>query len=223
MADRTQITRAILTMQYLPNSPITERNVESVIDTFEMVLSDLPAETVEAATRQYLSTETFFPTPGRLREITMDLQMLAIGLPTPAEAWGMVLSANKYVEKVLCSIGHELYMTASNSKENYQSDLRAYSVHFDNCDICTDGGFREDYTHPAVAETVRLLGGRETILTNNPTADRARFIEAYREVVTRERTKTAMLPKVKQYIEATKQNSLQAGEAVKQLTKGMSK
>lgn len=223
MANRPQITRAILTMQYLPNSPITERNVESVIDTFEMVLSDLPAETVEAATRQYLSTETFFPTPGRLREIAMDLQMIAIGLPTPAEAWGMVLGANKYIEKVLCKTGHALYITACNSRDSYQNDLRAYSIHFDNCDICTEGGFREDYHHPAVAETVRLLGGREIILTDNPTADRARFIDAYREVVSRERTKTAMLPAVKNYIAETKAKALPMGEAVKQLTKGMSK
>lgn len=220
MANRTQITRAILTMQYLPNSPITERNVESVVDTFEMVLSDLPAETVEAATRQYLSTETFFPTPGRLREIAMDLQMLAIGLPTPAEAWGMVLGATKYIEKVLCERGYELYKTACNSKENYIADLRSYSMHFDACDICTEGGFVEDYGHSAVAETVRLLGGREVILTDNPTADRARFIDAYREVVSRERTKSAMLPAVKNYVQS---KALPMGQAIKQLTKGFEK
>ncbi len=219
MANRTQITRAILTMQYLPNSPITERNVESVVDTFEMVLSDLPAETVEAATRQYLSTETFFPTPGRLREIAMDLQMLAIGLPTPAEAWGMVLSANKYTEKVLCQIGYDLYTACANSS-NYNENLRAYSMHMDECTTCVMGGYKEDYGHPSVAETVRLLGGRDIILTDNPTADRARFIEAYREVVARERTKTAMLPAVKNYVE---QKSLEVSSQIKQLSKGMSK
>jgi hypothetical protein len=223
MADRIQITRAVLTMQYLPNSPITERNVESVVDTFEMVLSDLPAETVEAATRQYLSTEIFFPTPGRLREIAMDLQMLAIGLPTPAEAWGMVLSANKYSEKVLCQTGFDLYTAACNARETYQADLLTYSKHLKDCTVCVEGGYHEDYGHPSVAETVRLLGGRDIILTDNPTADRARFIEAYREVVARERTKTAMLPKVKQYIETTQQKSLSTDGAIKQLTKGMSK
>lgn len=222
MANRQEITRHILTMQYLPNSPITGTNVESVIDTFEIVLSDLPAETVEAATRQYLSTGTFFPTPGRIREIAMDLQMIAIGLPAPAEAWGMVLTANKYREKVLCEEGSRLYDTALSGQE-YSANLRLYSMHMDTCGICDSGGFHEDYGHPVVEETVKLLGGRDVILTDNPTADRARFIEAYREVVARERMKTAMLPSVKSYIADKKFIELQAKEQIKQLSKGMSK
>lgn len=223
MANRTQITRAILTMQYLPNSPITERNVESVIDTFEMVLSDLPAETVEAATRQYLSTETFFPTPGRLREIAMDLQMLAIGLPTPAEAWAQVNNAYQYQDPMFCEAGANLRDKCGNPNSNYWTAIADYQKHMGECEICTTGGFSEKYGHPVVAETVRLLGGREIILTNNPTADRARFLDAYREVVSRERTKTAMLPTVKNYVEETRVKSLPNTDAIKRLTQGMKK
>jgi len=208
-------------MQYLPNSPITDRNVEKVIDTFEMILSDLPAETVEAATRQYLSTGIFFPTPGHIREIAMDLQMLAIGVPTPTEAWGMVMTGLKAVESVFCTDGASLRDTyiSNQTPEN----LSQYSRHVDSCHICLLGGFQEVYAHPAVTETVRLLGGRDIILTDNATSDRARFVDAYREVVARERMKTAMLPEVKQYVDTTKTKALSMRDAVKQLVKGFAK
>lgn len=199
MATKEEITRAILSMRYLPNSPITEKNVSEIINTFEMVLSDLPPETIDAATRQYLGVETFFPTPGRIREIAMDLQMLAMGIPTPAEAWGMVLTGEKHIESVWCETGAKLRNTYLENQIN--SNMREYSGHMAGCKICALGGIKEVYAHPVVAKTVRLLGGRDTIITDNPTADRARFIDAYREIVARERTKTAMLPEVRGYIE----------------------
>src|SRR5689334_9837892 len=102
MSNRLQITKVVLSLQFMPNSPIKDGNVENVIDMFEAGLSDLPIETLEAATRQYIATETFFPMPGRIREIAMDLQMLAIGVPSPAEAWGMVLTAERHVESMWC-------------------------------------------------------------------------------------------------------------------------
>lgn len=224
MATRKEITGIILKMQYLPNCPVNESNIEIVVDTFEMVLSDLPIETVQAAAWQYLSTETFFPAPGKLREIAMDLQMLAMGIPTPAEAWGMVLTANKYQEKVLCVKGLELWNKCLKQDEKYFVNMREYDLHTENCMQCDSGGYREDYGHPAVKETVRLLGGSDVILTDNPTADRARFIEAYREVMAQERTKTAMLPEVRGYVQAT-QNRIptDSNNRIKQLSERLTK
>jgi hypothetical protein len=219
MANKEQITRAILSMRYLPNSPITPANIPEIVSMFEVVLSDLPAETVDATTRQYLGTETFFPTPGRLREIAMDLQMLAMGVPTPAEAWGMVLTAETHVPSVWCEAGAELRKPVL--PKDYSAALYAYSKHMDSCDICKLGGLQEVYSHPVVAETVKILGGRDVIITDNPTSDRARFIDAYREIVARERTKTAMLPEVKNYVAEKSQNLIADG--VKQLAKGLSK
>jgi len=88
----------------------------------------------------------------------------------------------------------------------------------DTCEICTLGGLKEVYSHPVVAETVKVLGGRDVIITDNPTADRARFIDAYREIVARERTKNAMLPVVREYVQ-DKQKSLVAG-SIKALAEG---
>ena len=189
---------------------------------FTDVLADLPIETVEAAVEQYLSVETFFPAPGKLRETAMDLQMLALGIPTPAEAWGMVISANLIQEARFCETGARLRDNAMNPNGGYGKVLRDYSLHVDECSICDAGGYRETYAHPAVTETVKLLGGREAILTDNPAADRARFSDAYREVIARERMKTAMLPEVKEYVRE-KRAQLDAGAQIKQLTKGMTK
>ena len=219
MTSRIEIAKLILSMKFYPNSPITDKSVETVIDSFDDTLSDLPFEAVEAAVKQYKSTETFFPTPGKLREIAMDLQMLAMGVPSPAEAWGMVLTGEKHVPSVWCEDGARLRKEASNSYENQP----AYNRHMNDCDICCLGGFREVYNHPVVAETVRVLGGRDIIITDNPTADRARFIDAYREIVARERRKAAMVPDVKAYLVETKHNLMDAGNQIKQLTKGLTK
>lgn len=221
MATRAQIARAILLMQFLPNSPVNDRNVETVVDTFELVLSDLPVEDVDAAARQYLSVGTFFPTPGVLRETAMDLQLLAIGVPTSTEAWGMVRSGLKLIESVFCEAGALL-------RDGYLSqqttgNLVLYSQHVDACSICTlGGGYREQYAHPVVAETVRLLGGRDVILTENVVADRARFVEAYREVVARERMKTAMLPEVSKFVADKKQRALGLRAGIEELVKQLS-
>lgn len=220
MASRLDISKLILSMKYYPNSPINDSSVQTVIDSFEDTLSDLPVETVEAAVKQYKSSETFFPTPGRLRELAMDLQMLAMGVPTPAEAWGMMLTAVRHVPSVWCEIGADLRQLAMGLSGGKDQE---YYRHMDICDICKPGGLREVYTHPVVAETVKILGGRDVIITDNPTADRARFIDAYREIVARERRKAAMLPDVKAYIEEKRTTALEAGSQIKQLTKGMTK
>lgn len=220
MTTRIEISKLILSMRYYPNSPITDISVQAVIDSFEDTLSDLPFETVEAAVRQYKSSETFFPTPGKLREIAMDLQMLAMGVPTPTEAWGMVLTAEKHVPSVWCEQGAELRELSMGLGAGKAQE---YYGHMDKCEICKPGGLREVYDSPVVGATVAALGGRDVIITDNPTADRARFIDAYREIVARERRKAAMLPDVKAYVTETKNNMLNAGGQIKQLAKGMSK
>src|SRR5690349_9083007 len=91
-------TLAILDLiKRLPNSPIVDKESgEETLTLYHAVLGDLPADMAKAATIQYLSEgNPFFPTPGVLRDKAMDLQLLAAGLPTAGEAWGMVLAANR--------------------------------------------------------------------------------------------------------------------------------
>lgn len=226
MATREEIEIVVGMMAYLPNHPLKNGgDAAALVDRFFWVLSDLPVEILRAASVQYLSEATFFPTPGQLRERAMDLQMLALGLPSPAEAWGQVLAAPRYLQAVLCETGAELRRNAEHQGEGYFQAVREYSRHLDGCGICTEGGYREIYASPVVAECVKMLGGRDALMTDNPSADRARFIEAYREIVARERMKAGMLPQVKQFIAENAPLALAEGTApgIKQLAERLSK
>jgi hypothetical protein len=224
MATKAEVLDVVLLMKRLPNSPVTDKqSLDETVALFLAVLGDLPVDMVKAATIQYCSEgNPFFPTPGVLRDKAMELQLLALGIPSPAEAWGMVLTAYKYFEMRLCDEGHRTREAAANAKgEEYNRALRDYSMHMDRCESCDLGGYREAYDHPAVAETVKLLGGRDVILTDNPVADRARFIEAYREVIARERMKMAMTPKVAEFVENNRPLLPGTGVQIKQLSEGM--
>src|SRR5688572_11055943 len=110
---RSEVLEIVNRIKYLPNSPITNKEIlEEMVDTFYLLLEDLPADMVKAATVQYLSEgNPFFPSnPGVLRDKAMELQMLAMGIPSPAEAWGMVLTAVKYFQSVTCEEGARLRM-----------------------------------------------------------------------------------------------------------------
>jgi hypothetical protein len=206
----------------LPNSPITDRDsLNETVNLFFAVLGDLPADMAKAATIQDLSEgNPFFPMPGVLRDKAMELQMLAAGLPTAGEAWGMVLTANRPANPVFCDEGARL-RDAVNNAATYWSSLKEYSKHVDECETCDLGGYRENYRHAAVAETVKLLGGRDAILTDNPAADRARFLEAYREVTAREKMKMGMTPRVAEFVESSRP-ALVSGE-LKQLSARLAK
>jgi len=223
MATRDNIKRALLKMRYLPNSPLTDHNIENLVNVYEEILADLTPETLEAASRQYLSTDTFFPSPGKLRETALELQMLAIGIPTPGEAWGMVITNRILNEPVFCEEGARLRDDGMKlSGGEYQMALADYGRHVDECPVCDLGGFNTKYKHPAVTETVRLLGGRDAILTDNEVADRARFLEAYREVIARERMKVGMLPEVKEFVQAKRAELMDGTNEIKQLTERLS-
>ena len=108
MADRPQITHALLVLSSLPNCPIKDGNLEIIIDAYQIVLKDLPGEDVQAATMHYLSTGTFFPTPGQLRRTVMDLRLSASGIPTAAEAWADVGHALRYIDAHYCPEGQRM-------------------------------------------------------------------------------------------------------------------
>lgn len=226
--NKTEILEIINLVKRLPNSPFSGKSgdelntvIGEMTTIFSAVLEDLPVDMVRAATVQYLSEGTpFFPMPGTIRDRAMELQMLALGVPSAAEAWSQVVKARRYEEREYCEVGYAM-------REAYNSTngmLVQYIRHEAGCPICGKvGGYVERYDHPAVKEAVELLGGRDVILTDNPVADRARFIEAYREVIARERMKMAMTPKVSEFVQTVKPGQLQSGNSVKQLAERLSK
>jgi len=199
MSTHNEIARLVLSVQFMTNSPVNDVNVDQVVSSFEEVLSDLSLDVLSAAFLQYRSTQIFFPSPGSIRDIAMDLHMLALGVPTAGEAWGMLLIAERHVPSVWCEEGAALREAAIARPDRVANSF--YNIHMNDCMICKLGGFRDVFDHPAVEAAVKLLGGRDAILTDNPAADRARFMDQYREIIRRERTLTSMLPDVRTHLD----------------------
>jgi len=197
MASRACVTQCLKDLSVNPKFILTSSDSPEV---YLSILADVEDAVLEAAVKQYLSeANTFTPiaTPGVLREKAMDLQMLALGVPTGGEAWGMVLAAGQYSGPRWCEDGGKLRDIALSG-----GSPAGYYSHLDQCGICNiNPTAKENYDHPVVAQTVRLLGGRDAIITDNPMADRARFIDAYKEVVLRERTKAGMMPSVREFVQ----------------------
>ncbi|RMD57454.1 hypothetical protein D6833_13885 [Candidatus Parcubacteria bacterium] len=57
---------------------------------------------------------------------------------------------------------------------------------------------KPQFSHPAIMEAVKAIGGwRYVCMSTNQVADRARFVDAYEQLVQRARYKERMLPAVK--------------------------
>ncbi len=58
------------------------------------------------------------------------------------------------------------------------------------------------WSHPLVERVVRQLGWRNLRMSEDQTADRARFVQAYEQLLARATTEEMLLPAVRGYIEA---------------------
>jgi len=207
MATRDQIKTILDLLSTLPNCPITSKETaEFVMKTYVAALSDVPNEYLQAAYLQYISgNNPFFPSnPGTLREIAFDLEMIAQGVPTAAQAWAMVLKGPSRVDARLCKTGFDLKQsceTTSDSGKRWDY-IWDYKKHLETCDSCSPTSRDGSYGSKVVDEVVRLMGGRDVIFTDNATADRARFLQSYNELVTRERDAMQMVPQVRAFVES---------------------
>lgn len=217
MANYNKVKNILEGLVALPNCPdITPQ----VVREFHVVLSQWPDDLLEMAVLNYKSTETFFPTPGAINARVLDLQMIAMNIPTAGEAWSQVLNAIQHKSSIWCETGAALREQIPGKTGSAWRDAQNnYERHLDACTICKPcSGFSETYSHPAVAETVRLLGGRDALMTDNPAADRKQFIDAYRERITIEGRRSILPAEVQSFIEDN-----QAGQMMKRLVGGLSK
>ena len=58
------------------------------------------------------------------------------------------------------------------------------------------------FSHPLIDRAVQSLGWRELCLSENQTADRARFIQCYEQLASRAEREESLLPEVRGYIES---------------------
>lgn len=201
---------SVLVKAGLKNSPLTREKFSETLESFYDTLGDLPRETLFAAVNQYKSGATWFPTAGEIRNQAADLQMLVFGVPTAAEAWAEVLAPERAIPAAYCSEGDRLRRLSENANGDYWKIIAEYTKHRENCAECKDGGLKKIYSHPAVEKTVKRLGGIDAILTavSMRAADRARFIDAYKEILAKEK-KVAMMPaSVRSYLEGVKRARL---------------
>lgn len=78
-----------------------------------------------------------------------------------------------------------------------------------------------EFSSPLIQRVVRSLGWRNLCLSENQTADRARFLQAYEQVLERATHENMLLPEVRNYIEARGGVLLDSGAQIKQLAEGM--
>lgn len=80
-----------------------------------------------------------------------------------------------------------------------------------------------EWSNPLVAKAVKSLGWRNLCMSENQTADRARFIQAYEQLMERAEKEQMLIPEVREYLEDHGARLLDAPSQIKQLTKGMTK
>lgn len=80
------------------------------------------------------------------------------------------------------------------------------------------------FSHPVIEQAVKTLGWRNICLSEDATADRARFIMAYDQLSERAERDLIALPEVKRYIVEKQSGLLSSSDVkIKQLVKGMEK
>jgi hypothetical protein len=82
---------------------------------------------------------------------------------------------------------------------------------------------KPEWSSPLVEEAVKRMGWRNLRMSEDQTADRARFLQCYEQIVERATRDEMLLPAVAGYIESRRSEALPAGEAVKQLSARLAK
>jgi len=175
MATKPEITKALMVLAAAyPRFELPTATVE----IYCRLLVDLDFDTLKAATLQCATIYKFFPTVAEIRLAAVELQTMAEGIPSEAEAWGEVV-------KGLREIGSYGY---------------------------------PKFSHELIDQVVKQFGWRNLCLSENQSADRARFMDAYSSAFKDSRRRAQMLPEVLQLVD----NRLNAGaNSIKQLAAKM--
>lgn len=176
MASRETITKIIgVLAQFFPgfSGKQTDDGWQGMIGAYYLVLHDIDDALIERAALDLGSRARFFPAAGELRQAAFDLADLADDIPTAQDAWAEVTQA----------LRRGFFYDTSKG----WSEPRAPTP--------------EDWSHPAIQQALDGIGGWAALRTSdNPTADRARFVEAYTVYAGRDRQARRMLPAVREAV-----------------------
>lgn len=219
MANKETVTQALRQLKHLPGCPITDDNVAQIVEQYTSDLMDIPDEIMSAAVIHYRTNPSpFFPTSGQLREKATELLLLAMNVPTAAQAWAQVISAVRFADSVMCPECERLFHAVDGTIGNdYWDAIHAYREHTDTCEVYTKGGYKEVYDHPIVEDIVFDMGGRDRLLEGDISVCRSLFLKGYNEIVTRKIKMATMPLPVKEVVNRI------AGDQIKMLANGMDK
>jgi hypothetical protein len=80
-----------------------------------------------------------------------------------------------------------------------------------------------EWSNPLVEEAVRRMGWRNLRMSEDQTADRARFLQCYEQLVERATKEEMLLPDVRGYLESQRAPMIEAGSELKRLTSKLEK
>lgn len=172
MANLKEVSKVlgVLTLAY-PKSELKP----GMAEVYSSLLSEIPVNILEAAAKQIMVENTFFPSVAELRNKSIELMSGVKGLPLPIEAWDNVSKA------------HVTYTVCTGEKDeagNWETAKLEY-----------------EWINPIVKQTAEFLGWPNKFPTDNPMADRSQFFKAYESMINREVEQNKLLPEVKQVSE----------------------
>lgn len=175
MANQSDIASCIhLVCAAFPNySP----DVKATAELWTLVLGDLPADTLKAATLAATMPGTgrqFAPSADEIRTKAAELHALAAGIPDAYRAY-------EEVEKMPADMTSRKVVEENGENIIYEKALQ--------------------FTHPIVESVARSLGWPKTFPTENPGVDRGQFRQAYETEVRRVMGDAGRLPLLQDYIE----------------------
>lgn len=207
------ILKGLLILYPKFNKGLSDKEWQAMSEGYYRILGDLPPELLNAAVLEIGRENTFFPSAAELRKAAMSLVERAEGIPSAQDAWAEVCRGKKAeliapVKWRMTENHHEIDTPeeAENNTElieYWQECLNGDEARIERC-----GFIEPEWSHSLIGQAVRGIGGYAALCASeNPTADRARFIEAYNSYLCRSRDEKAMLPEVRRMINLMTGNS----------------
>lgn len=168
---------------------------EATIAAYTVGLQDLEADALRAGVLSCLTSCKFFPTIAEIRAAVVLLSTQ--GTPTAAEAWEFAHTAHPHFSVRRCQDAANMIARMNAAPSQYIEIMPQYTRHIQTCQECFDGYEDPRWPHPLVEQIARQMGWPE-MHTDNPAADRARYIDAYESALRSARTEAAALPEVTQ-------------------------
>lgn len=192
MAQRKTILTAISLMEEIYSHKKDDLSSQA-IDTYTLLLEDIPDDMVIAGAKHYMASNKWFPSPADWRDACMEI--INVDKPLAIDAWGEV---KKAMSARRCDEAQLMYLEWDRLETESPEEYRAWDKirkHKKDCLVCQGG--MPQFSDPAITRVVEAMGWETLKNSDNEVADRAHFNKALAQVQEREQKEQVMLPEVK--------------------------